>query len=123
MQTGIFILLNETAGFPYRSSYLAALTLSVVWNFAFKSAANIPKAMTLVFVYYAVFTPVSAWWGDAFTHIGRNEYIVPCGTMIINFVTEFLFQSLLVFRKTMNTNELAQRAARKDGTLAAEPEE
>jgi len=117
IQAGSFTLLNETTGFPYWPSYLIALVLSVVWNFTFnrrytfKSTANIPKAMTQVLLYYAVFTPLSTWWGDALTRIGWNEYIVLGGTMLINFITEFLFQSLVVFRKTMNTNTLARPAA------------
>lgn len=125
VQAASFALLNETTGFPYWPSYLISLTLSVVWNFTFnrrytfKSAANIPKAMTLVFLYYAVFTPLSTWWGDALTNAGWNEYIVLGGTMVINFITEFLFQSLVVFRKTMNTNNLANRPARD----AASPSE
>ena len=129
VQAGSFTLLNETTGFPYWPSYLIALTLSVVWNFTFnrrytfKSTANIPKAMTLVFLYYAVFTPVSTWWGDALTRIGWNEYIVLGGTMIINFVTEFLFQSIVVFRKTMNTNDLAKRAAQEMEAPIAESED
>ena len=129
VQAGSFTLLNELTGFPYWPSYLIALTLSVVWNFTFnrrytfKSTANIPKAMTLVFLYYLVFTPVSTWWGDALTHIGWNEYIVLGGTMLINFITEFLFQSLVVFRKTMNTNALAKRGTPQEEPLAAVAEE
>ncbi|MBN1777557.1 MAG: GtrA family protein [Clostridiales bacterium] len=129
IQIGSFTLLNELTGLSYWPSYLIALVLSVVWNFTFnrrytfKSAANIPKAMTLVFLYYAVFTPVSTWWVDALTVIGWNEYIVVGGTMIVNFLTEFLFQSLVVFRKTMNTNSLARRAAKDEETLTAAPEE
>jgi len=117
IQAATFALLNETTGFPYWPSYLIALILSVVWNFTFnrrytfKSTANIPKAMTLVLLYYAVFTPLSTWWGDALTRIHWNEYIVLGGTMVINFVTEFLFQSMVVFQKTMNTNAVAMRQA------------
>ena len=114
IQIVTFTLLNEIIKLPQEwVSYLVALVLSVVWNFTFnrrytfKSAANIPKAMTLVFLYYAVFTPVSTWWVDALTAINWNEYIVVGGTMIVNFITEFLFQSLVVFRKSMNTNSLA----------------
>lgn len=115
-----FTLLNELSGFPYWPSYLIALILSVVWNFTlnrrytFKSAANIPKAMTLVLLYYAVFTPLSTWWGDALTDIGWNDYIVLGGTMVINFVTEFLYQGLVVFRNTINTNDLARRKAESE---------
>ena len=129
IQAGSFTLLNETTGFPYWPSYLIALVLSVVWNFTFnrrytfKSTANIPKAMTQVLLYYAVFTPLSTWWGDALTGIGWNEYIVLGGTMVINFVTEFLFQSLVVFRKTMNTNAIALRTLGGEIEPAAELEE
>ncbi len=122
-----FTLLNETTGFPYWPSYLIALTLSVVWNFTFnrrytfKSTVNIPKAMSLVLMYYAVFTPLSTWWGDALTNIGWNEYLVLGGTMVINFVSEFLFQSLVVFRKTMNTNALARPVQEEaDASLAGD---
>ncbi len=120
IQAVSFTLLNETTGFPYWPSYLIALVLSVVWNFTFnrrytfKSTANIPKAMTLVFLYYLVFTPLSTWWGDTLTNLGWNEYIVLGGTMVINFATEFLYQCFVVFRNTANTNELARRQAGKE---------
>lgn len=129
IQAGSFTLLNETTGFPYWPSYLIALVLSVVWNFTFnrrytfKSTANIPTAMTLVLLYYAVFTPLSTWWGDALTNAGWNDYLVLGGTMVINFVTEFLFQSLVVFRKTMNTNALAKHAGESEETLVTGTEE
>jgi putative flippase GtrA len=120
IQAASFALLNETTGFPYWPSYLIALVLSVVWNFTFnrrytfKSSANVPKAMTLVFLYYLVFTPLSTWWGDALTNLNWNEYIVLGGTMVINFITEFLYQCFVVFRNTANTNELARRQAEKE---------
>lgn len=118
IQAGAFALLNELTGFPYWPSYLIALVLSVVWNltfnrrFTFRSTVNMTKAMGLVLAYYAVFTPLSTWWGDALTGIGWNEYLVLGGTMVINFVTEYLFQSLVVFRGTMNTNDAARRGQR-----------
>jgi putative flippase GtrA len=115
-----FTLLNEMTGSPYWLGYLVALVLSVVWNFTFnrrytfKSSANIPKAMSLVFLYYLVFSPLSTWWGDALTKLHWNEYIVLGGTMVINFVTEFLYQCFVVFRKTINTNDIARRQAEKE---------
>ena len=118
IQAGAFALLNELTGLPYWPSYLIALVLSVVWNltfnrrFTFRSSINMSKAMALVLLYYAVFTPLSTWWGDALTGIGWNEYLVLGGTMVINFVTEYLFQSLVVFRGTMNTNDAAHRGER-----------
>ena len=118
IQAGAFALLNELTGLPYWPSYLIALVLSVVWNltfnrrFTFRSSVNMSKAMALVLAYYAVFTPLSTWWGDALTGIGWNEYLVLGGTMVINFITEYLFQSLVVFHGTMNTNEAAHRGER-----------
>ena len=49
--------------------------------------------------YYLVFTPLSTWWTAYLTSdkVGVNEYIVLAGTMIINFVTEYLFQRFVVF--------------------------
>ena len=110
-----FTVFNELFRFSYWASYLIALLLSILFNFTinrrftFKSAANVPKAMLLVLAYYAVFTPLSTWWGDALEGAGINEYIVLGGTMIINFVTEYLFQRFVVYRKTINTNELAKK--------------
>ena len=110
IQFGTFTLLNEVAHLSYWPSYLIGLILSVVYNFTinrhftFKSASNIPIAMSLVLLYYAVFTPLSTLWGDALTkQAGWNEYIVLAGTMVINFVTEFLFTRYVVFRKSINT--------------------
>lgn len=115
IQVASFTLLFEVFRFVYWPSYLVALVLSVLWNFTlnrrytFKSVANIPRAMTLVFLYYIVFTPLSTWWGDALTQINWNEYVVLVGTMVINFITEFLYQRFVVFKKTINTNDLAKK--------------
>src|SRR5690606_30400929 len=68
---GGLTILNEVFILIYWPAYLIALTLSVLWNltlnrkFTFKSAANIPKAMTKVAIFYLIFTPLSTWWGDA----------------------------------------------------------
>ncbi len=115
-----FTLLNEVVKFPYWPAYLIALVLSVIWNFTFnrrftfQSAANVPIAMLKVFGYYCVFTPLSTWWGDALTKLGWNEYLVLGGTMVINFVTEFLFCRLVVYRGRMYTNKQG-KAAREEG--------
>lgn len=110
VQIVTFTLLNELAKFPYWPSYLTSLILSVLWNFTFnrkftfKSAKNIPTAMALVFAYYVVFTPLSTLWGDALTKTaGWNEYLVLALTMVINFVTELLYNQFVVYRKDMNT--------------------
>lgn len=110
VQFGSFAFMDEVLHMPYWPAYLIALTLSVLWNFTinrkftFKSANNVPIAMLKVFGYYAAFTPLSTWWGKALTDIGWNEYVVLIGTMIINFVTEFLFDRFFVFGKSIDTN-------------------
>lgn len=99
----------------YGPMYLIALILSVIWNFTFnrkftfKSAANIPIAMLKVLGYYAVFTPISVVLGNYFTAKYANfaaiEYIVLIVTMLINMITEFLFDKLVVFRNQEGTAE------------------
>jgi putative flippase GtrA len=121
VQTISFTLLNELMLFTYWPSYLIALILSVLYNFTinrrftFKSVANIPMAMLKITGYYCVFTPLSTWWGDYLTNVGWNDYLVLAGTMLINFITEFLFCRFIVYRNSINTNELG----RKDRERAA----
>lgn len=109
IQFGSFAILNELFKLKYWPSYLTSLILSIVWNFTinrkftFKSANNVPVAMLKVFGYYAVFTPLSTWWGDQLTSNNWNEYLVLGGTMVINFVTEFLFDRYFVFGKSIDT--------------------
>jgi putative flippase GtrA len=110
----------ETFQSEYGPSYFIALVLSVVYNFTinrkftFKSAANIPIAMLKVFGYYCVFTPLSIWWGDALVSIGWNEYIVLAGTMVINFVTEFLFTRFVVYHNQIFTSEAGKAELEKN---------
>ncbi|MBR0136870.1 MAG: GtrA family protein [Erysipelotrichaceae bacterium] len=105
IQVVSFSLLEEVLHLPYWPSYLIALTLSVLWNFTFnrkytfQSANNVPKAMFLVFLYYLVFTPTSTWFGNYLTSKGVNDYITLIINMVINFITEFLFQKYVVFKK------------------------
>lgn len=110
-----FTILNELVKLSYWPSYLTALILSVLWNFTFnrrhtfKSAANMPKAMALVFLFYLVFTPLTTWGGQRVVSAGVNEYIVLGGTMVLNFVLEFLYCRFIVYRGSINTNELAAK--------------
>lgn len=108
-----FTLLNELLHLNYWVSYLISLTLSVLWNFTlnrkftFKSAANVPIAMLKVAGFYLVFTPLSTWWTAVLTEpsygIMVNEYFVLIGTMLINFVAEYLFERFFVFGKSIDT--------------------
>ncbi|MDD6275883.1 MAG: GtrA family protein [Clostridia bacterium] len=100
---------------PYLACYLPSLILSVVYNFTlnrkftFKSANNVPIAMLKVALYYAVFTPLSAWLGNIAAENGVNHYIVEIVTMLANFITEFLFDRFVVFRNSINTNDIAKK--------------
>lgn len=111
IQIGTFTLMNELLHWDYWVSYLISLVLSVVWNFTFnrkftfKSATNVPIAMMKVFGYYLVFTPLSTLLEKYLTETcGWNEYLVTVINMVINFVTEFLFDRFVVFRDSIDTN-------------------
>ncbi len=108
IQAGVFYVLSVFQ-FGYWVCYLPALVASVVWNFTlnrrftFQSAANVPLAMFQVFCYYLVFTPLSTILGNwlvevRFSEIPQIKDIVLFATMLINFITEFLFQRYYVFR-------------------------
>ena len=115
-----FALLNELTGWSYWPCYLIALVLSVLWNFTlnrrftFRSANNVPVAMMKVAAYYAVFTPLStmlgSWLADG---LGWNEYLVTAINMALNFVTEYLYDTFVVFRGTIDTNDLAKKENEK----------
>lgn len=115
IQVGSYTLLTELTGWSHWVCHIPTLALSVLFNFTlnrrftFKSVANIPVAMLKVLAYYLVFTPLSAWGGDALTGIGWNRYLVEFCTLAVNFVTEFLFWRFFVFGKTINTNDLAEK--------------
>ena len=107
IQIGSFTLMNEAFRWPYWVCYLTSLVLSVLWNFTlnrkftFKSAANVPVAMLKVAAYYAVFTPLSTGLEHWYTMtLGWNEYLATAANMILNFVTEFLYQRFFVFGRT-----------------------
>ncbi len=137
IQVGSFTLLNEVVvpniniqneavmkilSSEYGVCYLIALILSVIWNFTFnrkftfKSATNIPVAMLKIFGFYCVFTPVSTIVGEM---VMRNttwefaEYIVLAVTMMTNMITEFLFCRFVVYKDSMNTNDLAKKEKEK----------
>jgi putative flippase GtrA len=115
-----FTLLNELTTWSYWPCYLIALILSVLWNFTlnrqftFRSTANIPIAMLKVAAYYAVFTPISTLAGEYLAEkAGWNEYLVTGLNMFFNLVTEYLFDTYVVFGKTIDTNKRAQKIKEK----------
>lgn len=128
IQIGTYTLFYELLHWAPWLAYLVSLILSVLWNFTFnrkytfRSDANVGKSMLLVFLYYLVFTPLSTWWTAALTGVNPftdstaateplvNNYVVQVATMLINFVTEYLFQRFVVYRGSTDTNDVARRA-------------
>ena len=107
IQITSFALFNDVLKLQWWPSYLISLILSVLWNFTlnrkftFQSASNVPVAMLKVFAYYCVFTPLSTLLGNKLVSLGWNEYLVTGINMLINLVTEFLYQKYYVFRDTL----------------------
>lgn len=110
IQIGSFELMYDVIGWKaWWATYLISLVLSVIWNFTFnrkftfKSASNVPFAMMLVLLYYCAFTPISVFGGNALEGIGWNGTLVTAMMMVLNFITEFLWDKFVVFNdKLMN---------------------
>jgi putative flippase GtrA len=127
IEIGSFSLLTELTQWSYWPCYLIALILSVLWNFTlnrrftFRSANNVPLAMLKVFGYYLVFTPASTILGNYLAEtLLWNGYLVTGINMILNLVTEYLFQRFVVFGKSLDTNSLAQDEIAGQGEPASE---
>ena len=108
IQLGSFALLHDVIKLTWWPYYLISLILSVLWNFTlnrnftFQSASNVPIAMLKVFAYYCVFTPLSTLLGNYLTStLGYNDYLVTILNMLINLVTEFLYQKYYVFKDSL----------------------
>ncbi len=111
IQEGTFLLMYNVLHWDYWPSNLISLVLSVVYNFTvnrkftFHSAANVPVAMAKVFGYYCVFTPLSTIGGDWLVkQCGWNGNLVQILTMLLNFVTEFLFTRFVVYGKQVDND-------------------
>ena len=109
IQIVLFTLMNEILHLDYWLSYITSLVASILWNFTinrkvtFKATGNVKVAMTLVFLFYLVFTPVSTILGDLAASGGANEYIILAVTMLSNFVLEYLYTRYVVYRHSCDT--------------------
>lgn len=111
IQVVAFTIMEELFQVTHWVAYLTALVLSVLWNFTlnrkftFHSANNVPVAMAKVALFYLIFTPLSTWWTAVLTgeSVAWNEYLVLVVTMLTNFVTEYLYDRFVVFRKSIDT--------------------
>ncbi len=111
IQIILFTILDKL-GLPYWISYLSALIASVVWNFTlnreytFRSTANVPVAMIKVFIFYLIFTPKSTILGNYLVEkLKWNGYLVTGINMICNFVLEYLYDTYIVFKGTIDTKK------------------
>ena len=105
IQVASFALFHDVLGWEsWWMSYLPSLALSVIWNFTFnrkytfKPTGTLKRDMLLVAMYYVVFTPASALWGTWLEQLGVHDWLIEIINMLLNFVTEFLFQKLVVYR-------------------------
>lgn len=125
------LLSSWTGLIPYWIAYLIGLVLSVVWNFTFNrkftfaSASNVPIAMSLVVLYYCAFTPISTFGADAIVNAWKTvagegwrdayEMVVTASMMVLNFITEFIYDKFLVFNdKIIKKIETAFKRKNKD---------
>ena len=115
IELGTFTVMYEVLHWEYWVAYLIALVLSVVWNFTlnreftFRSATNVPIAMLKVAAYYAVFTPATTLLGHYLEGTcGWDGMVVTILNMVLNFMTEYLYQRFFVFGKSIDTNERAR---------------
>ncbi len=120
-----FTLLTEFSPLSYWPCYLISLVLSVVYNFTinrkftFHSAANVPIAMLKVFLYYCAFTPLSTIGGNFLVEtLHWNDYLVEILSMLLNFITEFLFTRFVVYGKQVDNDEkYIEKESKKTGKI------
>lgn len=128
IETLSMILFEEVIKLPgHYLCYTIALVLSVLWNFTFnrkftfKSTANVPRAMFLVFLFYVPFAPATIWLEHFLADVnGWNEYIVLAINMILNLVLEYLWDNNLVYKDSKDTNDIAMREKEKEAEVSAE---
>lgn len=115
IQIGSFSLFYEIFSWKYWIAYLISLLLSVLWNFTvnrkitFKSANNVKLAMLQLLGFYAVFTPTSLLLGQWVEGLGVHGLIVEIVTMILNFVLEFLFCRLVIYKDSCDTAQINKK--------------
>ncbi|MBO4229475.1 MAG: GtrA family protein [Clostridia bacterium] len=112
IQAGTISLLELLTPLPSWSCYLIGLVLSVLWNFTlnrrftFRSTANVPVAMLKVAAYYLVFTPLSTFGVRFLTETcGWHPVFADGLAMLLNLISEFLFQRIVVFGNSIDSAE------------------
>lgn len=99
----------------YWLAFIIGLTLSVVWNFTFnrkftfKEAHNLKLAMGLVVLYNCIIVLPLAFGGNALENLWGHEWgiLITVINLLINFVTEFLWDKFVVFNHKSNEKILS----------------
>ncbi len=113
----LFAILDHFTKWSYWPSYLIALIASVIWNFTlnrqytFKSTNNVPIAMMKVALFYLIFTPTSTLLGNFLAEdLAWNSILVTLINMLLNFILEYLYDTYIVFRGSIDTKEKKDNA-------------
>ena len=124
------ILCDWTGWLPWWPAYLISVLLSVIWNFTFnrkftfRAANNVPVAMGLVVLYYCAFIPLSVFGGDAIAaRLPANfGLLVTFMMMLVNFVTEFIWDKFVVFNDNVTQKIVGIFEKKKESTRQEEQE-
>ena len=99
----VFALLNLIPNWSYWPKYLIALATN-----------NVPVAMFKVVIFYAMFTPASTILGNYLAEkLLWNEFIVTALNMIANFILEYLWDTFVVFRGSIDTKETKRKEVKE----------
>lgn len=127
VELGVFTLMNEFSGLKYWPCYLTALAASVIWcytvnrRYTFKSGKPIPVVLAYAAAFYAVFTPATTLLGNYLAEtLMWNEYLVTIINMTINLVTEYLYDTFVVYRNNMDNNSIAEKERQKAAEKAVQ---
>ena len=100
-------ILNNVFHWGYWLTSIVTFSVGMIFTFVanrkftFRSDVPLARQMLLVALYYVVFIPASAWWGDLLQHqAGWPAWGIEILNMVVNFVTEFIYQKFIVFRNT-----------------------
>ena len=120
VELGTFTLMNELTNLKYWPCYLTALIASIIWcytvnrRYTFKSGKSIPVVLAYAAAFYAVFTPATTILGNYLAEtLMWNEYIVTIINMTLNLVTEYLYDTYVVYRNDMDNNSIAKKEQEK----------
>ncbi len=112
IEIGLFTLLEELTNWDYWACYLIALIVSVIWNFilnrnyTFYSDNNVSVALSKVFLFYLVFTPLSTILGNYLAErLLWNDYLVTGINMLLNFILEYLYDKYIVFQGSIDSKK------------------